>query len=182
MGAPRRPLVLMQPKSLLRLAPAASALRDLSDAGFQHVIDDPNGAAKRNDVKRLVFCTGKVYYDLTAKPVGPDAAVIRVEELYPWPNAQLSRVLDLYTQVKDIVWVQEEPKNMGAWAYVAPRLRASVGNALGIRYIGRPERASPAEGFMQTHEQEQARIVAEALAPPQRSGGPRRTSGVLGTV
>jgi 2-oxoglutarate dehydrogenase E1 component len=180
--APRRPLVLMQPKSLLRLAQAASALRDLADTGFQHVIDDPNGAAKRNDVKRLVFCTGKIYYDLTARPVSQDAAVIRVEELYPWPSAALARVLDLYTQVKDIVWVQEEPKNMGAWAFVAPRLRASVGNALGIRYIGRPERASPAEGFMQTHEQEQARIVSEALAPPQRSGGPRRTSGVLGTV
>ena len=94
-----------------------------------------------------MLCTGKVYYDLTAKPLPDDVAVVRVEELYPWPHAEVSRVLDLYPNVKDVAWVQEEPKNMGAWSYVAPRLRGSVGNALVIRYIGRPERASPAEGY-----------------------------------
>jgi 2-oxoglutarate dehydrogenase E1 component len=178
----RRPLILMQPKSLLRLAQAASRLTDLSEHTFQPVIDDPAGAAKRADVTRMVLCTGKIYYELTAKPLPADVAVVRVEELYPWPHADVSRVLDLYPNVKDVAWVQEEPKNMGAWSYVAPRLRGSVGNALVIRYIGRPERASPAEGYAQAHTDEQARIVGDALAPPQRASGARRASGVMKTV
>jgi len=128
------------------------------------------------------MCTGKIYYDLTAKPVPGDVAVVRVDELYPGPHADFTRVLDLYPNVKDVAWVQEEPKNMGAWSYVAPRLRGSVGNALVIRYIGRPERASPAEGYPQTHTEEQARIVADALASPQRASGGRRSSGVMKTV
>jgi len=219
---PRRPLVLMQPKSLLRLAQAASALRDLAEGGFQPVLDDPAGAPRRDAVRRVVLCTGKIYYDLTGKPGAGDVttsrpgagdvttgkpgagdvttgkpgagdvatsrpgagdlAVVRVEELYPWPHAELSRVLDLYPKVKEIAWVQEEPKNQGAWSYVSPRLRGTVGNATPIRYIGRSERASPAEGFLQTHEREQARIVSEALAASQRPGGERRSSGVLHTV
>jgi 2-oxoglutarate dehydrogenase E1 component len=175
----RRPLILMQPKSLLRLAQAMVALKDLATGGFREVIDDVNGDAKRADVRRIVFCTGKVYYDLVAKEVPHDVAVVRVEELYPWPHADVSRVLDLYVDVKEVVWAQEEPKNMGAWSYVAPRLRGSVGNALAIRYVGRPERASPAEGYLATHNDEQARIVADAMASPVRAGGPRRSSGIL---
>jgi 2-oxoglutarate dehydrogenase E1 component len=177
----RRPLVLMQPKSLLRLAQAASRVGDLSDARFQTVMDDPNGAPKRDAVRRVVFCTGKIYYDLTAKPAGDDIAIVRVEELYPWPHEEVSRVLDLYPQVKDVAWVQEEPKNMGAWSYVAPRLRGSVGNALVIRYIGRAVRASPAEGQTQVHAEEQARIVAEAIAVPARIGS-KTPGGVMRTV
>ena len=175
---PRRPLVLMQPKSLLRLNEAGSTLHDLAHGGFQTVIDDPKGAAKRATVRRIVFCTGKVYYDLTAKPVPDDVAVVRVEELYPWPHGEVSHMLDLYPQAGEIVWAQEEPKNMGGWSYVAPRLRGSVGNALVIKYVGRPERASPAEGYQQHHTQEQARIVEEALVTPTRSGSPKRASGV----
>ncbi len=178
----RRPLILMQPKSLLRLAQAASWVTDLSERTFQPVIDDPTGGDKRGEVSRLVLCSGKIYYDLTAKPVPADVAVVRVEELYPWPHADITRVLDRYPNVKDVAWVQEEPKNMGAWSYVAPRLRGSVGNALVIRYIGRPERASPAEGYPQTHAEEQARIVGDALVSPQRAGGARRASGVMKTV
>jgi 2-oxoglutarate dehydrogenase E1 component len=169
----------MQPKSLLRLAGATVSLRDLATGSFRPVIDDVHGASKRADVRRLVFCTGKVYYDLVAKEPPADVAVVRVEELYPWPHTEVSQVLDSYPDVKEVYWVQEEPKNMGAWSYVAPRLRGSVGNALAIRYVGRPERASPAEGYLATHNEEQARIVAEAVASPVRTGGPRRTSGVL---
>ncbi len=180
--ASRRPLILMQPKSLLRLAQAASHVNDLAERTFQLVIDDPTGADKRDQVSRLVLCTGKIYYDLTAKPLPTDVAVVRVEELYPWPHAEVSRVLDLYPNVKDVAWVQEEPKNMGAWSYVAPRLRGSVGNALVIRYIGRPERASPAEGYAQTHTEEQARIVADAVSSTARQSGARRASGVMKTV
>ena len=175
----RRPLILMQPKSLLRLAQATVSLKDLATGGFREVIDDVNGDAKRAEVRRIVFCSGKVYYDLVAKEMPHDVAIVRVEELYPWPHADVSHVLDQYPEVKEVVWAQEEPKNMGAWSYVAPRLRGSVGNALAIRYVGRPERASPAEGYLATHNEEQGRIVADAMASPVRAGGPRRSSGVL---
>jgi 2-oxoglutarate dehydrogenase E1 component len=181
-SAPRRPLILMQPKSLLRLAQAACWVTDLSEQVFRPVIDDPEGAEKRREVSRLVLCTGKFYYELIAKAL-PSVAVVRVEELYPWPNAEITRVVDLYPNVRDVAWVQEEPKNMGAWSYVAPRLRGSVGNALVIRYIGRPERASPAEGYAQTHTEQQARIVTDAMTSSHRTtGGVRRPSGVMKTV
>jgi 2-oxoglutarate dehydrogenase E1 component len=177
---PRRPLVLMQPKSLLRLPQAASKIADLATGTFRPVIDDPQGEAKREQVRRLVFCTGKVYYDLVAKAPGDHVAVVRVEALYPWPLDDVSRVVDLYPNIDEVAWVQEEPKNMGAWSYVAPRLRVAAGNALVIRYIGRPERASPAEGYPKAHADEQGRIVQEALdVPPPRGGTGVRRSAAL---
>jgi 2-oxoglutarate dehydrogenase E1 component len=159
-----RPLVLMQPKSLLRLPEAASALEQLAGGTFQPAIDDAAAAPHRAEVRRLVFCTGKVYYDLAAKPRTGSVAIVRVEELYPWPHEAIARIVDQYPNVEDVVWVQEEPRNMGGWTYVAPRLRVSTGNQLPVRYVGRPERASPAEGYKNTHDQEQERIVSEALA------------------
>ena len=168
---PRRPLVLMQPKSLLRLPQAASQLRELCNGTFRHVIDDPQGASKREQVRRVVFCTGKVYYDLAAKGPGEHVAVVRVEALYPWPLDDVARIVDLYPNIDEVAWVQEEPKNMGAWSFVAPRLRVAAGNALVIKYIGRRERASPAEGYQQSHVEEQGRIVKEALEVPAPRGG-----------
>ncbi len=165
----RRPLVLMQPKSLLRLPQSASHLKELTEGTFQAVLDDP-GIPNREDVTRLVFCTGKVYYELVTKERPTHLAVVRVEELYPWPHEAVSRIVDLYPNIAEIVWAQEEPKNMGAWSYVAPRLRASAGNALIIRYIGRPERASPAEGYLSSHQAEQARIVSDVHAVPNIPG------------
>ena len=168
----RRPLVLMQPKSLLRLPEAASRLEDLGTGSFRPVIDDPT-VSSRDEVRRLVFCTGKVYYDLAAARAateqGAGVAVARVEELYPWPHDAVAAVVDGYPNVEEVVWAQEEPRNMGAWTYVSPRLRASTGNQLTVRYLGRPERASPAEGYHQAHTVEQARIVNEALTVPQPS-------------
>jgi 2-oxoglutarate dehydrogenase E1 component len=165
----RRPLVLMQPKSMLRLSAAASRLTELSDGRFLPVIDDP-AISVREEVTRLVLCTGKLYYELVAGEKPKHLAVVRVEELYPWPHDEVSRVVDAYPNVVEIVWAQEEPKNMGSWSYVAPRLRASAGNALIIRYVGRPERASPAEGSAQAHQAEQTRIVADVLAAPNIPG------------
>jgi 2-oxoglutarate dehydrogenase E1 component len=164
----RRPLVLMQPKSLLRLPVAASKLADLTSGRFASVIDDATIGDRRDEVQRLVFCTGKVYYDLIAKERPSNVAVARVEELYPWPAEQISRLVDSYRNLVEVAWVQEEPKNMGAWSYVAPRLRACTGNAMLIRYVGRPERASPAEGYLSSHQEEQARIVADALEVPAK--------------
>jgi 2-oxoglutarate dehydrogenase E1 component len=170
----------MQPKSLLRLPQAASRLADLATGTFQPVIDDPHGEAKCEQVRRLVFCTGKVYYDLVAKEPGSHVAVVRVEALYPWPLDAVSRIVDRYPNIDEVAWVQEEPKNMGAWSYVAPRLRVAAGNALVIRYIGRPERASPAEGYAKAHADEQGRIVQDALdVPPPRGGAGMRRSAAL---
>ena len=170
----KRPLVLMQPKSLLRLPAAASKLEELTSGSFRPVIDDPVAAQRRDDVRRLVFCTGKIYYDLVEKQRPSGIGIIRVEELYPWPQ-EVARIFDLYPNVEEVVWVQEEPKNMGGWTYVSPRLRADVGTMLPLRYIGRPERASPAEGYHNSHVQEQGRIIGEALTVPAPSG--RRKAG-----
>ena len=173
----RRPLVLMQPKSLLRLPEAASRLSDLTDATFRTVIDDAAVAESRDQVKRLVFCTGKIYYDLLAKRT-PHIALVRVEQLYPWPHDEVAKIVDLYPSLQEVVWAQEEPKNMGAWTYVSPRLRVSTGNAMIVRYIGRPERASPAEGYASAHKSEQERIVAEVIAPVEQPSGTRRRTPV----
>jgi 2-oxoglutarate dehydrogenase E1 component len=175
----RRPLILMQPKSLLRLPDAASKLRDLTDGRFQAVIDDPIAVDARSEVTRLVFCTGKIYYDLMAQRK-PHVALVRVEELYPWPHDEVARIVDLYPAATEVVWAQEEPKNMGAWTYVSPRLRVSTGNAMIVRYIGRPERASPAEGYASAHKAEQERIVAEVTAEVTiPSGGTKRRSAAV---
>jgi len=170
----RRPLILMQPKSLLRLPEAAANLADLSSDSFHPVIDDPVASRHREQVTRLVFCTGKIYYDLAARRA-PHVSLVRVEELYPWPGKDIARIVDLYPAVAEVVWAQEEPKNSGAWSYAAPRLRVSTGNALLLRYVGRSERASPAEGYAEAHKTEQERIVSEVNAPvPQPAGAKRR--------
>jgi 2-oxoglutarate dehydrogenase E1 component len=156
----------MQPKSLLRLPAAASKLSDLTVGTFQAVLDDATTGQRREQVKRIVFCTGKLYYDLLAAR-RDDVAIVRVEELYPWPHTDIARIVDSYPAIMDVVWAQEEPKNMGGWGYVSPRLRVSTGNAIVTRYIGRPERASPAEGYAADHTVEQQRIVAEAFTLPQ---------------
>jgi 2-oxoglutarate dehydrogenase E1 component len=162
MRRPRKPLVLMQPKSLLRMPEAASKLEDLTNGSFRPVIDDPIASQNRDAVQRMVFCTGKIYYDLTSggdRP--PNVAIVRVEELAPWPR-EIGDLVDQYPNVDEVVWAQEEPKNMGAWTYVQPRLRASIGTVTTLRYVGRPERSSPAEGYKASHDEEQARIVKEA--------------------
>jgi 2-oxoglutarate dehydrogenase E1 component len=169
----RRPLILMQPKSLLRLPEAASKLSDFVSGSFRPVIDDPAQSKTREAVTRLVFCTGKVYYDLITKRAA-HVAIVRIEELYPWPGNQVAQIVDLYPAIEEVVWAQEEPKNQGAWSYVSPRLRMSTGNALLTRYVGRPDRASPAEGYAEAHKKEQERIVAEVSAPVQQPVGAKR--------
>ncbi|HYV97387.1 MAG TPA: 2-oxoglutarate dehydrogenase E1 component [Gemmatimonadaceae bacterium] len=170
---PRRPLVLMQPKWMLRLASAMSKLDDLAKGTFQTVIDDPGGAAKRDAVERVVCCTGKIYWEIAAAEQRPNVAVVRIEELYPWPKNALESIVDAYPNVEQVAWVQEEPKNQGAWTHVAPLLRLSAGTALEMPYIGRPERASPAEGYKEDHDEEQARIIEAALTFTSKAGGRR---------
>ena len=146
----RRPLVLMQPKSMLRLPAAASRLEDLTQGGFQRGDRRSGRGASRRSARGSSSAPGSSTTSSSAEGRPGHVAVVRVEELYPWPHEEVSRVVDLYPNVVEIVWAQEEPKNMGAWSFVAPRLRASAGNALIIRYVGRPERASPAEGYLRS--------------------------------
>ena len=178
----RRPLVVMQPKSLLRLPAAMSSLEELSTGRFQPVLDDLAAADHRDRVRRVVFCTGKIYYDMLAarSRAGdePGVALVRVEELSPWPHEAIAGIVDAYPNIEDVVWAQEEPRNMGAWTYVSPRLRASTGTQLPVRYVGRPERASPAEGYPSVHAEEQARIVSDALTLAPAGSSRRRTAKV----
>jgi 2-oxoglutarate dehydrogenase E1 component len=164
---PRRPMVLMQPKSLLRLPQASSTLAELAGGAFQPVIDDAT-VTDRAAVQRVVLCTGKMFYDLSMSPERSErVAIVRVEELYPWPGDEIARVVAGYVNASEIVWAQEEPMNMGAWTFVAPRLRRALGASADVRYVGRPERASPAEGYEAAHKAEQQRIVSEALGIAQ---------------
>ncbi|GAC1318700.1 MAG: 2-oxoglutarate dehydrogenase E1 component [Chloroflexota bacterium] len=165
----RRPLVMMTPKSLLRNPLAASSIGDLAHGGFQPVLDDLGAVDRRGEVERLVLCTGKVAIDLTttskaqAQPVHW-VAVARVEQLYPFPARELERVIAGYPNVREVVWLQEEPRNMGAWSFVAPRLQELLAGSLPLRYVGRSERSSPAEGMTDAHAREQTRIVNTAFA------------------
>src|SRR6266699_1161471 len=162
-----RPLVLFTPKSLLRLSQASSRLEDLATGRFQPVLDDP-AATPRAPVRRLILCSGKVYYDLTLAPARAQAqhvAIARVELLYPFPREELATLIRGYPNLGEIVWVQEEPRNMGPQKFMLPQLRELVGPDVTVRDIGRPERSSPAEGYPAAHQAEQARIVAAAFAP-----------------
>ncbi|PZR63943.1 MAG: multifunctional oxoglutarate decarboxylase/oxoglutarate dehydrogenase thiamine pyrophosphate-binding subunit/dihydrolipoyllysine-residue succinyltransferase subunit [Chloroflexi bacterium] len=163
-----RPLVLMTPKSLLRLPAASSTLHDLTDGAFQAVLDDPMQAdADPAAVRRLVLCSGKVYFDIAgadARSSAADLAVIRVEQLYPFPSEELRRVLARYPAVERVSWVQEEPRNMGARKFVLPRIRHLVPYNVPLSDVSRPERSRPAEGYPAAHQAEQARIVRDALS------------------
>jgi multifunctional 2-oxoglutarate metabolism enzyme len=164
----QRPLVIMTPKSLLRLPAAASKLEDLSgDSQFHAVLDDPTLPGPREKVTRLVLCTGKIYYDIVGSEerAGADnVAVARVELLYPFASSELRELMDSYPSLEEVAWVQEEPKNMGARAFMKLRmLDELLGEDLRYEYIGREFRASPGEGYPAAHRAEQMRIVRAGL-------------------
>ncbi len=162
----RRPLIVMTPKSLLRLPQATSSLPDLAEGRFHEVLDDGGAREHAAAVTKVVLCSGKVYYDLAAAAAQLDfnsIAIVRVEQLYPIPDVALREVLDHYPQVDEVRWVQEEPRNMGAWAFVHGRLRNILPESVRLSYVGRPYRASTAEGYPAAHAAEQGRIVSEAL-------------------
>jgi 2-oxoglutarate decarboxylase len=159
-----RPLVIMTPKSLLRLPQAAAGLSDLTDGAFLSVLDDPT--ATPDVVRRVILCSGKIYYDLVLsgeREARPDVAIVRVERLYPFPTDDLEAVLARYPRAERVSWVQEEPRNMGARKFVLPKIRQLVPFKIPLGDISRPERSRPAEGYPVAHQAEQARIVHEAL-------------------
>ena len=167
----QRPLVVMTPKSLLRHPLATSTLTDLAEGRWQPVIDDAS-ATDRDQVTRVVLCSGKVYYDVLAEATKQHSAAIalvRVEQLYSFPWTELRETLARYPNLAELVWAQEEPRNMGAWTYLEPKLREVLPAGAALSYVGRPDRASPAEGYPAAHTLEQNRIVNEALLPGTRS-------------
>ncbi|MGH2841215.1 MAG: multifunctional oxoglutarate decarboxylase/oxoglutarate dehydrogenase thiamine pyrophosphate-binding subunit/dihydrolipoyllysine-residue succinyltransferase subunit, partial [Solirubrobacteraceae bacterium] len=162
--AKQRPLILMTPKSLLRLPQATNRLEHLSETRFFHVLGEPRVPVDK--VKRLALCTGKIYYDLVGHPRRKDVegvAIGRVELLYPFPEGQVLELIESYPNLEEVVWVQEEPRNMGARAHMFPRLMQILPESLRFGYIGRAERASPGEGYPAAHVAEQSRIVETAL-------------------
>ncbi len=161
-----RPLVVFTPKGLLRLKNAASSLEQLTDGGFNFVLDDPRAPEDREQIERLVLCCGKVFYDIDQherRDSVTNAAVGRVELLYPFARNELQRLIDSYPNLKKVVWAQEEPKNMGAWSVMARRLPELLGDGVELAYVGRPQRSSPSEGYPAAHRLEQERIVLTAL-------------------
>jgi 2-oxoglutarate dehydrogenase E1 component len=183
-----RPLIVMTPKSLLRLPAAGSSLEELTSGGFRPLIND----AELTDpglVERVVLCSGKVFYDLSearkkARGSSPNedargssptvregsanreddrVAIVRVEQFYPFPLTALTKVLAGYPNAKELVWCQEEPKNMGGWTFMESRLENLLSNCERPRYVGREASASPTTGSYAVHTQEQQRLVQEAL-------------------
>jgi len=161
-----RPLVVFTPKSLLRQPAAAAPVSRLVQGAFQYVLDDPEAPARASEVTRLVFCTGKIGIDLLNSPDRQNArnvAIARIERLAPFPTGAIKRVVDGYPNLEEVVWVQEEPRNMGAWSFIGLHLWTMLSPRLPVNYIGRLDRASPAEGSVDTHTAEQARIIRAAL-------------------
>jgi 2-oxoglutarate dehydrogenase E1 component len=175
-----RPLIVMTPKSLLRLKQAGSSLSDLTQGAFQTIIDDAQARKRAEQVTRLAFCSGKVYYDLLgSKTYGSDPrlAVARMEQLYPFPIADIQKVVAGYPNVREVVWFQEEPRNMGAWRFLSTRMREIVSPAIEVLYIGRPENASPAEGSGPRHAIEQNLILQSVQADLPVAKAESRTNG-----
>ncbi len=162
-----RPLVVMTPKSLLRNPRAASSLSDLTQVQFQTVLGLGDEAPNPEEVTRLVLCSGKVAIDLLAsgelEKANGSIDLLRIEMLYPFPADDLQVALARYPQLQEVIWLQEEPQNMGAWSYIAPKLRAVINPAIPLSYVGRPESASTAEGIHSAHVIEQQRILREAV-------------------
>ena len=172
----RKPMIVMSPKSLLRHKLATSTLDELANGSFQTVIDEVDQINKA-DVTRLVLCGGKVYYDLLEKrrELGLNhIAIVRIEQLYPYPEQRLAEVMAQYPNIQELVWAQEEPKNQGAWLFIVPRLYEDVlksGKQIRISYAGREASAAPACGSPYLHAKQQAQLVNDALAIEAEQSG-----------
>ena len=161
----RKPLIVMTPKSLLRNKASTSTLDELASGNFQLLIDDALVTDKQQ-IKRVVLCSGKVYYDLVealAASKQEDIAVVRVEQLYPIPHEELDTILTSYPADCEVAWCQEEPQNQGAWYQTMHNLSASMHDDQPLYYTGRPSSASPAVGYHAVHLQEQKKLVNEAI-------------------
>jgi 2-oxoglutarate dehydrogenase E1 component len=160
------PLIILTPKSLLRHSATTSSLRELAEGRWHPVIDDEEARGRARDVRRVVLCTGKVYVDLTSSPRRAETrevALVRVEQLYPFPEEEVRELLKTYARAREVVWLQEEPQNMGYWEFVEPILRELVGDRQELKYAGRPRSASPSEGSSAWHAINQRLLVDQAF-------------------
>ena len=170
----RKPLVAMMPKSLLRFEPSSSRIEEFTGNSFQNVIDD-SSVTDPHAVRRLILCSGKVFYTLLhanqKRPADKqrDVAIVRVEQLYPFPQKEIAAALAKYSRRQEVLWVQEEPKNRGAWSFIAPHLADMLPDNVVLSYVGRDEAASPATGSMKVHQHEERDIVSAALELSPRS-------------
>lgn len=161
----KKPLIIMTPKSLLRHPKAVSSVSELANGAFHPILRDE--AVNASDVSRVIFSVGKVYYDLLdareQNSLEKNVAIVRVEQLYPFPDQDIREVLSEYSHAKEIVWAQEEPKNMGSWFFAAPRMAEVLEGGQKLQYAGRPASASPAAGQMKVHQAEQDSLIRSAL-------------------
>jgi 2-oxoglutarate dehydrogenase E1 component len=160
------PLIVLTPKSLLRHPAVASAPRELAEGRFLSVLDDAEARPRAKSIKRLVLCSGKVYVDLISserRKAADAVAICRVEQLYPFPKVALGEIFDAYSSVREVVWLQEEPENMGAWEFMRPLIEEMVGDRCPLRYIGRARSSSPSEGSAAWHQLNQKALVERAF-------------------
>ena len=182
----RKPLIVMTPKSMLRNKLCISELSEFTDGNFQSVIDD-SVDIDIHTVKRVILCSGKVYFDLfesrrNSKESSKETALIRIEELYPFPKESLRAVMNQYKEITEVCWIQEEAENMGAWSFVRPRLEALIPETCKLIYVGRDEAASPATGSHQVHQEEQKDIVERVLIDNTEIVGTNQSSSKNGSV
>ncbi|MCD8542880.1 MAG: 2-oxoglutarate dehydrogenase E1 component, partial [Gammaproteobacteria bacterium] len=157
----RKPLIVITPKSMLRHKLAVSNVKDFTDKTFELVISDDHIKAP----SQVVLCAGKIYYDLISARTDSNhnVAIIRIEQLYPFPKDEVLNALSIYPSVKHIVWCQEEPKNQGAWGYIRDEISSCLHHQQVLHYVGRPASASPATGFAKVHAAEQADLIKKVF-------------------
>jgi len=163
----RKPLIIMTPKSLLRAKDASSPLTEFTKGEFRTVIGEQSAEIGAERVKRVIACSGKVYYDLVRardEKKSADAAVIRVEQLYPFPHKAFAAELKKYPNATEVVWCQDEPQNQGAWFFVQHYIRENMAEGQRLGYAGRPPSASPAVGYAHLHQEQQKALLEQAFA------------------
>lgn len=161
-----RPLVLVTPKSLLRHPLSSVDGSELTTGEFKPVLEQKGLGAEVKKVERIILCSGKIAIDFEERIKDEQldwVHILRVEELYPFPEKEITEIINKYSNLKELVWVQEEPQNMGGWTFADPYLRELAPNGVDVKYVGRPRRSSPSEGDPIVHKKEQARILNEAL-------------------
>jgi 2-oxoglutarate dehydrogenase E1 component len=163
----RKPLILMTPKSLLRNKEAASPLSEFTKGKFHTVLPERDEAIDPKEVVRLVMCSGKVYYDLVkqrAEKKITDVAIIRLEQLYPFPHKALATEFKKYPKLEEVIWCQDEPQNQGAWFFVQHNILDNMTDGMKLAYAGRPASASPACGYAHLHQEQQKSLLNAAFA------------------
>jgi len=172
----RKPLIVMTPKNILRDPEASSELHEFTDGEFKPVLDEVEDLLPA-EVTKIIFCAGKLYYELAkerSKHKIKNTAIVRIEQLYPFPDEELRKVINRYTGVRELVWCQEEPRNQGAWFFIKSRrnIKACIREDQELRYAGRTYSASPAAGSLHIHKEQQQALIEDALGLREQASRP----------